>query len=154
MVSRRGQGLPPKTVEDSGCGVGCMTIDKKTGKIIVARDDALYYYTMDGRGPPQAYDGPKDLVSAYQEYVALVCPPASNPSRKDPEPMRRRFGGAADDFLNASTLVLLETELRIMGHSETLLSPVRAIFQIWGDMFLLLQDGKVRSSPHHKEPEC
>jgi hypothetical protein len=119
-----------------------MTLDKKTGEIVVAREDALYYYTVDGRGPPRAYESPKSLVSVHQEYVALVCPP-SNVSAKEPEPMRRRFGGAADALLNASTFLLLETDLRIIAHSESLISPVKYLVQIWGDLYTLTQDGKV-----------
>ncbi|CAI4217364.1 unnamed protein product [Parascedosporium putredinis] len=74
IVSRRGQGSPPKTVEEMGCGVGCMTTDRNSGEIVVAREDAIYYYTMDGRGPPRAYESPKSQVAVYGDYVALVCP--------------------------------------------------------------------------------
>ncbi|PKS05550.1 hypothetical protein jhhlp_008067 [Lomentospora prolificans] len=142
VVSRRGQGSPAKTVEEMGCGVGCMTTDKNSGEIVVARDDAIYYYTMDGRGPPRAYESPKSLVSVYGDYIALVCPPADQ-SSKEPEAIRRRFGGAADALFNASTFVLLEPELRIIAHSESLISTVKAIFEIWGDLFVMTQDGKV-----------
>jgi vacuolar protein sorting-associated protein 11 len=143
-ISKKGHSQPPKTVEDSGCGVGCMTIDKRTGDILVARDDALYYYTLEGRGPPCAYESPKSLVEVYGDYVALVCPPSAS-SPKEPDTMRRRFGGTADVLLNASTFVLLEPHLRIVGHTETLISPVKCLFQIWGDLFMLSADGKVRA---------
>lgn len=140
----KGQGQPPKTVEDQGCSVGCMTVDKKTGDIVVARDDAIYYYTLDGRGPPRAYDAPKELVSVYQNYVAVVSPPASSPSMKDPD-IRRRFGRAtADAIFNASTLALLEPDLKVMAHTETLISKVLAMFELWGDLYTITQDGKIQ----------
>ena len=41
-ITGRGQGQPAKNLEDTGCGVGCMTVDKATGDVIVARDDAIY----------------------------------------------------------------------------------------------------------------
>ena len=141
VVSRRGQGQPPKTVEDAGCAVGCMTSDRETGEIVVAREDALYYYTMDGRGPPRAYESPKSLVEVYREYVALVCPPVDRSGAAD---SRSRFGSAAEALFNASTFVLLEPELRVVAHTESLISPVKALFQIWGDLFMMTQDGKVR----------
>lgn len=140
VVSRRGQGQPPKTVEDAGCAVGCMTSDRRTGEIVVAREDALYYYTMDGRGPPRAYEAPKSRVEVYEEYVALVCPPEDRPGG---EGMGRRFG-AADALFSASTFVLLEPELRVVAHTQSLISPVKELFQIWGDLFMMTQDGKVR----------
>ena len=67
--------------------------------------------------------------------------------------MRRRFGGGATDALfDASSFVLLETDLRIVAHTETLISPVRFIFEVWGDLFIVTQDGKVSYSRLDNEP--
>ncbi len=138
VISGKGHGQPPKTVEDTGCGVGCMAVDKRTGNIVVARDDAVYYYTLDGRGPPTAYEAPKKLISVYQDYIALVSPPAP---AGDADTMRRRFWGAAADSIYAFTLI--HPELRIIAHSETVLSDVKHIFELWGDLYILTQEGKV-----------
>lgn len=140
-LSRRGQGLPPKTVEDTGCGWGCMTLDRRSGDIVVARDDAIYTYTLDGRGPPKAYEARKKSIHTFQDYVALSCPPANN--RKDPDSVRRRFGGASDALFSAETFVLLEMDLRIVAHTETLMSPVRHVFEIWGGLYTMCEDGKI-----------
>ncbi|TDZ17425.1 Vacuolar protein sorting-associated protein 11-like protein [Colletotrichum orbiculare MAFF 240422] len=141
-ISRRGHSSPPKTVEDLGCNVDCMTVDRKTGDVVVARDDAIYTYTLEGRGAPRAYESPKRLVSIYQDYVALVCPPSST-IEKPTNSLRRFGGGAADALFNASTFVLLEPDLRVISHTQSLISPFKAIVQIWGDLFILTQDGKV-----------
>ncbi len=141
-LSRRGQGLPPKTVEDVGCGWGCMTLDKRTGDIVVAREDAIYTYNLDGRGPPKAYESPKKSITTYRNYMALACPPSN--AGRDPESVRRRFGGATDALFSASTFVILEPDLRIIAHTETLMSPVRYAFDVWGDLYSMAEDGKVR----------
>lgn len=141
-ISKRGQGFPPKSVEEAGCDAECMAINKSTGEIVVGRDDAIYTYTLEGRGPPRAYEAPKKLVSVFNDYVALVCPPTSSPDKKG-DSIRRRFGGAADAIFDAHTFVLLEPDLRIIGQTESLISRFKALFQIWGDLFLLTQDGKV-----------
>ncbi|KKA30677.1 hypothetical protein TD95_003353 [Thielaviopsis punctulata] len=148
VISKKGQNLPPKTIEDIGCGVGCMTRDKKTGDIIVAREDALYYYTIDGRGPPCAYESQKSLISTYGDYVAVLCPPSENSSLKQREPIRRF--GAASDILNVSTFMLLEPGLRIISHTESVVSSVKGIFELWGDLYTLTQDGKI--SIYHEKP--
>ena len=141
-LSKKGQGLPPKTVEDIGCDVGCMALDERTGEVIVAREDAIYTYRLDGRGPPKAYEAPKKMVSVYQNYLGIVCPPSTN--EKDPDALRRRFGsGTADALFSSSTFVLLETDLRVIGHTETLISPVRFVFEVWGDLFTMTTEGKV-----------
>ncbi|CAK7197982.1 Vacuolar protein sorting-associated protein 11 [Sporothrix eucalyptigena] len=163
-ILSKGKAQPPKTVEDTGCAVGCMTVDKRTGDIVVARDDAIYYYTIDGRGPPRAYDAPKSLISVYDDYVAIVSPASAFGSSggnggdsgnvngsnggNSGSALRRRFGAsaaaAADVLFNTSTFALLETDLKVVAHSETLLSPVKSIFQLWGSLCVLTLDGKVR----------
>ncbi|KFG79655.1 putative PEP5 protein [Metarhizium anisopliae] len=149
-LSRKGQGLPPKTVEDSGCAWGCMTLDKETGDVVVARDDAIYTYSLDGRGPPKAYEAPKTLIAMYENYVALKCLPTGVNGR-DPDSMRRRFGGGGnDDLFNATMFVLLEPDLRVIAHSETIMSPVRFIFDVWGDLYTMSEEGKIYR--YHEKP--
>ncbi|KAI1844197.1 hypothetical protein JX266_009681 [Neoarthrinium moseri] len=143
VVTGKGQGQPPRTVEDSGCAVGCMTLNKTTGDIIVVRDDAVYYYNLDGRGLCFANDGTTSLASTYQDYVVLVSPPAQ-PSNGDSENIRRRFGGgSAETLFNASTFTMIDLNLQIVAHTESLISKVQALFEIWGDLFILTQDGKI-----------
>ena len=141
VISGKGRGQPPKTVEDTGCGVGCMAVDRKTGNIVVGREDAIYYYTLDGRGPPTAYEAPKKLISVYQDYIALVSPPTP---AGETDTMRQRFWGAGADSIYAFTLI--HPDLRIVAHSETVLSDVKHIFQLWGDLYILTQEGKVGCS--------
>jgi vacuolar protein sorting-associated protein 11 len=144
-VHGKGKSPAPKTVEESGCGVGCMSVDSRTGDIVVGRDDAIYYYNMDGRGPPRAYEAPKKQIAVYQDYVVVVSPPAEAIGGSDN--IRRRFGSStADAIFSASTLVFLETDLKLIAHTESLISPLNSIIQIWGDLFTITQDGKVSES--------
>ncbi|KAI0424671.1 vacuolar protein sorting protein-like protein [Xylaria sp. FL1042] len=150
VISGRGHGQPPRTVEDSGCAAGCMTVNKKTDDIIVVREDAVYYYTVDGRGLCFANDGATTLVSTFEDYVALVAPPTSSKNGTS-DNMRRRFGGASTESLfSAATFTMVDPQLQIVAHSETLISPVKALFQIWGDLFILTQDGKINR--YHEKP--
>lgn len=137
VVSGRGHGQPPKTVEDNGCGVGCMAVDKRTGDIIVARDDAIYTYTLEGRGPPTAYEAPKKLIAVHRDYIVLVSPPSS----AGEDTMRRRLWGATADSIY--TFTLIHPDLRVIAHSESVLSDIQHIIKIWGDLYTLTQDGKV-----------
>jgi vacuolar protein sorting-associated protein 11 len=145
VISGKGQGQPARTLEDSGCGVGCMTVDKRNGDIVVVRDDAIYYYGLDGRGPCFAYDGSKSLVEIYEDYVALVSPPVSSNTSKS-NALRRLGGVQADELFNTSTFTLLDTDLKVVAHSESLVSQVKAIIKIWGDLFTITMDGKVSTA--------
>ncbi|QUC21366.1 uncharacterized protein UV8b_05609 [Ustilaginoidea virens] len=149
-LSRKGQGLPPKIMENIGCAWGCMALDKETGDVVVARDDAIYTYTMDGRGPPKAYEAQKTMIAMYENYVALKCLP-SGASGRDPDSMRRRFGSNGhEDLFTATTFVLLEPDLRIIAHSETMISPVRFVFDVWDDLYTMSEEGKVYR--YHEKP--
>ncbi|KAL8943030.1 MAG: hypothetical protein Q9216_001318 [Gyalolechia sp. 2 TL-2023] len=141
-INGRGQGQPAKNLEDNGCGVGCMTVDSESGDIVVARNDAIYFYGLNGRGPSYAYEGPKQLVNVFGTFVALVTPPKTNTTSK-PGILRRFVGGQADDLYKSSTFTLLDTDLKYVAHTETLASQVRTIFAEWGDLFLLTLDGKL-----------
>ncbi|PQE07701.1 vacuolar sorting protein [Rutstroemia sp. NJR-2017a BVV2] len=149
IISGRGQGQPARPVEDSGCAVGCMTVDHKNGDILVARDDAIYYYRVDGRNSCYGYDGPKSFVAIHGDYVAVVSPPATTVAAR--ASTARQFGGAhAEDLFNTSTFTLLDTDLKFVAHSESLVSQVKDLFIIQGDLFTLTQDGKIHR--YHEKP--
>ena len=145
-ITGKGQGQPAKVLEDTGCGVGCMTFDEANGDIVVVRDDAIHYYGVNGRGPSFAYEGPKQLVSIFKDYVAIVSPPKSvTPTKANG---LRGFGGKrADEIFNTSTFALLDTDLKFIAHTETVFPQVKALFVEWGELFLLTLDGKVGSLP-------
>ncbi|EHK98935.1 putative Vacuolar protein sorting-associated protein 11 like protein [Glarea lozoyensis 74030] len=122
---------------------------KKTGlptcqstEAVSVREDAIYYYGVDGRGPCYGYDGPKSLVAIYEDYVALVSPPAAATASNKPSALRRFGGMQAEEIFDTSTFTLLDTDLKFIAHSESLISQVKTLFMIWGDLFTLNQDGK------------
>ncbi|KAL8841184.1 MAG: hypothetical protein Q9170_001038 [Blastenia crenularia] len=141
-ITGRGQGQPAKNLDDHGCGVGCMTADSDSGDIVVARNDAIYFYGVNGRGPSYAYEGPKQLVNVFGTFVGLVVPPKTDSGSK-PGVLRRFVGGQTSDIYKSSTFALLDTDLKYVAHTETLVSQVRTVFAEWGDLFLLMLDGKL-----------
>ncbi|KAF2747312.1 vacuolar protein sorting-associated protein 11 [Sporormia fimetaria CBS 119925] len=149
VISGRGQGQPAKALDEHGCGVGCMAVDKATRDVVVARNDAIYYYGLHGRGPPYSYEGEKQIISIFKDYVAIVSPPKSN-ALPGGNPLRALGIGAADDVFNTSTFTLLNTELRFIAHQEQLSSQVKAIVSEWGDLFVLTTDGKIFR--YHEKP--
>jgi vacuolar protein sorting-associated protein 11 len=141
IIAGRGQGQPARVLEDSGCGLSCLAFDRETGDILVAREDAIYTYGPHGRGPSYAFDSPKSSIKVFRDYVALVCPSRAASAKLDP--LRKLGVGQADDIFNTSIFSLLDTDLKFMAHSESLLSLPKGIFVVWGDLFLVTVDGKV-----------
>ncbi|KAJ5537223.1 hypothetical protein N7513_010409 [Penicillium frequentans] len=138
VIAGRGQGQPARVLEDTGCGLGCMTLNRETGDILIARDDAVYTYGPRGRGPSYAFEGQKTSIRSFHDYVALVCPPkagSSKPGKYSVNP--------ADEIFGTTTFTLLDTDLKFIAHNETLVSPMKQIFMEWGDLYLLTTDGKL-----------
>ena len=141
-MSGKGQGQPARVLEESGCAVGCMTIDKRNGDIIVARDDAVYFYRPPGRGPCFAFQGPKSLVNIYKDYLILISPPRSSTLSKSAS-VGALGRAQSSHILDISTIAILETDLKFVAHSEVLESQVKTLFMEWGELFALTLDGKV-----------
>ncbi|KIW82030.1 hypothetical protein Z517_05057 [Fonsecaea pedrosoi CBS 271.37] len=142
VISGKGQGQPVRTVDNRGCNVGCMTQDHETGDIVVAREDAIYYYGPNGRGPSYAFEGPKKIVKIYKEYVGVVCPPRVAQMSKS-KTFRRLGGEEIDELFSSSSFTLLDTDLKYLAHSESLPAPVKEVFVEWNELFLLTVDGKL-----------
>lgn len=142
VISGKGQGQPVRTVDNRGCNVGCMTQDRETGDIVIAREDAIYYYGSNGRGPSYAFEGPKKFVKMYNEYVGLVCPPRVTQVSKS-KTFRRLGGDEIDELFSSSSFTLLDTDLKYIAHTESLSAQVKDVFVEWDELFLLTVDGKL-----------
>jgi hypothetical protein len=140
VISGRGQGQPARVLEDTGCGVGCMTLDRDNGDVLVAREDAIYTYGPHGRGQSYAFESPKSSINVFRDYVALVCPPRSGTTGSS---ALQTLGLGRDELFSTTTFTLLDTDLKFIAHTESLVTSVRQIFKEWGNLYLLTTDGKV-----------
>ncbi|KAE8414081.1 hypothetical protein BDV36DRAFT_286514 [Aspergillus pseudocaelatus] len=141
VIAGRGQGQPARVLEDTGCALGCMALDKDNGDVLVAREDAIYTYGPHGRGPSYAFDSPKNSINIFKDYVALVCPPKIASSNSGT--LRNFDVSQPNDIFSTTTFTLLDTDLKFIAHSEALVSPVKQVFIEWGDLFILTTDGKI-----------
>jgi hypothetical protein len=153
IISGKGLGQPVRTVDNRGCNVGCITQDQESGDIVVAREDAIYYYGRNGRGPSYAFDGPKKIVKMYKDYVGLVCPPRVAQMSKS-KTFRRLGGEEIDELFSSSSFTLLDTDLKYVAHTESLPSQVKDVFVEWKELFLLTVDGKVGLNHRHRPFIC
>lgn len=143
-LAGRGQGTPARTLDEKGCAVGCMVIDKSTRDVIVARDDALYYYHLYGRSAIYNCDGQKSSVSTHKDYVTLVTPSATSSIAKS------TLASPNGVTSRSSTLLILNTDFRYIAHLETLPYEIGRCFEQWGEFFILTLDGKIFR--YHEKP--
>ncbi|KAL6238216.1 hypothetical protein BDW75DRAFT_201747 [Aspergillus navahoensis] len=140
VISGRGQGQPARVLEDTGCGLGCMTLERDSGDVLVAREDAIYTYGPHGRGQSYAFESPKSSINIFKDYVILVCPPRGGTPGSTG---LQTLGVSRDEIFNTATFTLLDTDLKFIAHSESLVSSVRQIFKEWGNLYLLTTNGKI-----------
>lgn len=140
VISGKGQGQQPRTLENSGCAVGCMKLDRRTGNIVVAREDAIYNYGLNGRGRTVAFNCPKSQAVLFNDYLAIVSPPRTLTSASK-QSVGSNSGG---ESYRSTTLTIIDPDLRYIAFSEPLLGSVKTVFYQWGDLFVLATDGKVR----------
>ena len=142
VISGKGQGQAVRTIDNRGCDVGCLTQNTETEDLVVARNDAIYFYGPNGRGPSYAFDGPKTQVLIYKDYVGVICPPRVAQLSKTKQ-FRQLGGDDVDDLFTSSSFTLLDTDLKFVAHSESLSTQVKDVFVVWGELFLLTADGKI-----------
>ncbi|KAJ8096870.1 hypothetical protein POJ06DRAFT_45500 [Lipomyces tetrasporus] len=145
FTSGKSQGLPARVLEDKGCGSGCMALKKPTGEILVARDDAIYFYTPYGRGPCYMYDGPKDSIFVYKSYCAVVSLSAASSDASVQSSLRRFVGSvpSRDDPFGTTKFTILDTENKFVAYTGHFVDGVKAIFAEWGDLYVLGGDGQL-----------
>ncbi|KAF3907510.1 hypothetical protein AA313_de0201221 [Arthrobotrys entomopaga] len=144
-TSIRGHIPPPRVLETTGCALGCLTMDESSGNVLVARNDALYYYGPDGRGPCYAYEGSKSFVGSFGSYVVLLLPPqfSSSNNTVGAASVRHIIGSKRENVFEVSTLVILDTDLQFIAHTEPFAGGVKGILYEWGDIHILTSDGKI-----------
>lgn len=141
IISGKGQGQPARALDENGCAVGCMTVDNATRDVIVARDDAVYYYGLHGRGPCYNCDGKKQSIYTHKDYLTLLVSSSTSSIAKS---TLGNFGiNTSGDPNKASTMLILNPDFNYIAHTETLPGVVKASFSEWGDLFVLTLDGKV-----------
>ncbi|QIW99691.1 hypothetical protein AMS68_005209 [Peltaster fructicola] len=141
-ISGKGQGTPARTLAETGCAVGCMTLDPASNEIIVARDDAIISYGPRGKAASYPYEGAKKFVDITSDYV-LVVAPKNRPSNARTIQLPAFGSAIANELLHTSTFTILNTDLKVIACSESLSVDVNHVLSIWGDIFLLSIDGKL-----------
>lgn len=59
VASASAKGGDARTIDDSGCGLGCAIMDSDRKEMIVARDEAVQVYNTEHRCASLAYEGEK-----------------------------------------------------------------------------------------------
>ncbi|KAN0061118.1 Vacuolar protein sorting-associated protein 11 [Thecaphora frezii] len=108
IVVGKGAGSSPAILDDVGCALGCAAVIPSrrgrrlggqagglSGKMVVAREEAIYVIGPEGREACYAYEGPKSSIHLSSSQVIIVTPPFT-PSSSSASATVRNFVAGRD----------------------------------------------------------
>ncbi|OLL26859.1 Vacuolar protein sorting-associated protein 11 [Neolecta irregularis DAH-3] len=143
----KGQGQPVRVLDSLGAGLNCTSITQD-GNLVIIREDAVYFYKENNRGPCYAFEGTsiffdplnqgqKSLLKTFNGYLAVVSPQPHQTSKF------KSMSPVPPDPFETSKVTLLDTENKFIAHVSSLPNDVKHIFSAWGELYVLLIDGSV-----------
>ncbi|CAG8604564.1 4777_t:CDS:10, partial [Ambispora gerdemannii] len=145
-------GRSPSIIDEQGCGLGCAIMSDTTHDMVIAKDEAIYFYTPDGRGPCFVYEGTKTSVIWFKFYLIIVSPPASQPTRLTVS-TRPALSLGANNTTSPATpksptyeltkVTIFDTVNKFIAYVGNFSQGVRTITCEWGAVYILGMDGKL-----------
>ncbi|GJJ78227.1 vacuolar protein sorting-associated protein 11 [Entomortierella parvispora] len=128
-----------QTLDDQGGGLGCAVMNEASQELAIARDEAIFFYGADGRGPAYAFDGPKTFISFYKSYLVLVSPPNITTAAS------RQFGvnASAVSANDTTRLTIIDTLNKFTAYQATFSQGIRSVICEWGSIHIVENGGKV-----------
>ncbi|XP_030077168.1 vacuolar protein sorting-associated protein 11 homolog [Microcaecilia unicolor] len=120
-----------------GCGLRCSALSdpSQDAQFIVARNECVYLYQPDERGPCFAFDGQKLIVHWYRGYLIVV----SNDSKVSP---KSEFAGHEGQSSDKQTLSVYDLYNKFVAYS-CVFEDVIDVLAEWGSLYVLTRDGRL-----------
>ncbi|KAJ4483791.1 hypothetical protein J3R30DRAFT_3837727 [Lentinula aciculospora] len=143
QASGRGAGSSSATVVDEiGAALGCAVMSRSN--IIVARDEAIYMCSIEGRQNAFAYEGNKSAVHTHSSYLVIVSPPFVASASAASATVRNFARTAGDDTSEISKVTVFDPANKFVAYSGTFTQGVREIISApWGDLYILGNNGEL-----------
>ncbi|XP_076642334.1 vacuolar protein sorting 11 [Halictus rubicundus] len=132
-------------LDNMGCSRNCSVLAEsmQDSHFMIGRNDAIYCYTPDGRGPCYAAGGQKIMLEWFRSYLVIISKEAANvprrtttisakPSTIEPIPQ------GADKHM----ITVLDIKNKLIVFYAPMLS-VQAVLSEWGGFFILSGDSKL-----------
>ncbi|CAI8032330.1 Vacuolar protein sorting-associated protein 11 homolog [Geodia barretti] len=129
--------LKTETKLDSiGCELGCSTMTDHTQdyKFVIARSEAVYFYTPEGRAQAFAFEGEKVLLRWYRGYLISVVYGARGSSAR---------AAAKSGAKDVMTVSVYDIQNQFVAYQMTLNGRVVDVVSEWGSLYILLRDGRL-----------
>lgn len=132
------KGGEARVLDEIGCGLDCASMDWERQNMVVARDEAIYLYSPEGRGACYAYDGRKTSTFVSKHNLIITSPSVPTAAAR-----RQMPRGAADDSADAAKITIFDLENKIVAYSGVFRNGIKALFSQWGTVFVFEGNGQV-----------
>ncbi|KCV71642.1 hypothetical protein H696_01059 [Fonticula alba] len=137
------------SMDEAGCEIGseygcvALTSSQEGGQpdlnrqIVIARPEAVYFYTAHGRGATLGFEDPKQLVGWFKQYLVLV-------TRDTPRPTTSLGEHGTDDHSSKHKHKLSIYDLNNKFSALTItLDSVAFMAHEWGSLFVITGNNKI-----------
>lgn len=165
IVSGKGAGSPASVIDDVGCALGCaklipqgkgiQSLTSLDGKMVIARDEAVYIIGTEGREMSLAYEGLKSSIRLASTQLVIISPPVTPSADANPVTTRQHISGKDrktgrlesprnrdKPLTEAVKVTIFDLDNKLVVYSNTFEGGVRdAWTAIDGDVVILGDDG-------------
>ncbi|XP_046752959.1 vacuolar protein sorting-associated protein 11 homolog isoform X2 [Diprion similis] len=132
------------SLDNMGCSRKCSVLaDSSQGShFMIGRNDAVYCYTPDGRGPCYAVDGQKIMLEWFRSYLVIIAKEAANVPRTTTISAKPNTIEPIPPGADKHTITVLDIQNKVIVFSAPMLS-VQAVLSEWGGFFILSGNSKL-----------
>ncbi|KAK7575939.1 hypothetical protein V9T40_012225 [Parthenolecanium corni] len=129
------------SLDTSGCDIGCSVLADSVldCPFMVAREDAIYCYSTDGRGPCYAVEGRKICLQWFRSYLIIVSRDKTSDSLVTvlPTDTEERASRSGENESNIITVLDIQNKFIVFS---TVINDVIAVLPEWGSFYILTKD--------------
>jgi hypothetical protein len=118
-------------------------MDWRARDMVVARDEALYICSTDGRGACLAYEGVKSSVHTHLNYLVIVSPPFFPSASAASATVRNFVARAGSPGEDITKVNVFDLENKLVAYSGAFKQGVRDVVSQWGNVYVLSTDGQL-----------
>ena len=113
----------PTPLDDIGCPMRCLQASPiPSASLVLARDEALYLYGIEGRRATYALEGRKTLLKQYQNYL-ILCTAGK--------------GGSTD------AITVIDIKFKFVVYKNDSMQRVLSVSALGDKIYIFCEDGKV-----------
>lgn len=146
-------------LDEIGAALNCAAL-LPDGSICLAKDEAIFVYTPEGRAQSYFYQGPKSAISTYLGHIVITSPPFT-PTASSQSATVRNFvreqrsanlasaagvnssGPGSEPSSDIAKVTVFDPENRFVSFTSAFPEGVREVFCEWGDIFVYTNDSRL-----------